>query len=202
MTTDPTTTLDDFEGQQVLAVGIEIPGAAGGLREALNVDPVQLHKGDVAYVLLKTTTGKIRFDPVKDTQGLRRVHILEVEEGMLVDGALVDEHLAGQRARIAEAKLAKEAAEKGGVIQFPTDEELLEAHEAGEHAAALVEGCVECQKEIDAEAAEVAADGSVAGEVTGDGSGEALPPVEDGADEVTQRRRRRGGAATGTDGDS
>lgn len=186
MTTDQTT-LDDFEGQKVLAAGIEIPGAAGGLREALGVDPVQLHKGDEVFVLLRCTTDKVRFDPVKDTAGLRRVHILAVEEGMLVDGELVEEHLAASRARIAEAKLAREAAEKGGVLQYPTDEELLAAHEAGEHAAGLVEGCVECQKEIDAEAAEK-------------GDAEAAATEEGAGDEVAKRRsRRRGSAAAGGD---
>lgn len=179
------TQLDDFEGQQVLAAGIEIPGAAGGLREALGVDPVQLHKGDEVFVLLRCTTDKVRFDPVKDTAGLRRVHILAVEEGMLVDGELVAEHLAASRARIAEAKLAKEAAEKGGVIQFPTDEELLEQHQAGAHASALVEGCVECQRELDAEATEKA-DAEADGEAEGK------------ADELA---KRRGSKATGTDGD-
>lgn len=141
-------TLDPFEGQDVLSVGIEIPGAAGGLREALKIDPVQLHKGDKAYVLLETTTDKIRFDPVKDSDGLKRVHILAVEQGMLVDESLVRDHLDRQRERV-------EAALRRGKGEFTLDEsQLEEAHADGEHADGLVDGCPSCDAERAAEAAE------------------------------------------------
>lgn len=73
------TELGEFEGKTVLSVGIEIPGAAGGLRDALAIDPIVKHKDDEALVLLRCKVEKLRHDPVKDTDGWRRVHILKVE---------------------------------------------------------------------------------------------------------------------------
>lgn len=146
--TEAPTQLDPFEGQPVLSVGIEIPGAAGGLREALKIDPVQLRHGEKAYVLLETTTDKIRFDPDKDEDGWKRVHVLAVEQGMLVDGDLVAEHLATQKARIAEAHAQAALEKRRAAGEFTLDEAALdEAHERGDHASGLVAGCPQCDHE-------------------------------------------------------
>lgn len=181
------TTLTPFEGRQVLSTGIEIPGAAGGLRDSLAVDPFEGHQGTKVFVLLETTVDKLRFDPVKDTDGWKRVHILAVELGLIVDAQDVEAMVAAQRVRIAEHAAAKEASEKGGRIVYPTDEELLEAHTNGDHADALIEGCVECQREVDLEAKEKAdaedlktelgkaTAAAAGGEVNGSGDGP--PPV-------------------------
>lgn len=153
--TDAPTQLDPFEGQPVLSVGIEIPGAAGGLREALKIDPVQLRHGEKAYVLLETTTDKIRFDPEKDEDGWKRVHVLAVDQGMLVDADLVAEHLAQQRERIAAMHAAAALEKRREAGEFTLDEAVLdEAHEKGEHAADLVAGCPQCDHEAALAAAE------------------------------------------------
>lgn len=163
MTTPPSTSLDPFEGQPVLSVGIEIPGAAGGLRESLKIDPVQLHHGEKVYVLLETTTDKIRFDPEKDEEGWKRVHVLAVEQGMLVDADLVAEHMAQQKARIAEAHAAAALEKRRAAGEFTLEEAALdEAHEKGEHASGLVAGCPDCDMEAAAEAAENAAEAPAA----------------------------------------
>jgi len=99
--------LGQFEGSDVLKVGIEIPSAAGGLREAMKFAPVVLHKGDEVYVLLKTNVTKIRFDPITDTEAVARVHILDAEEATFVDGKFAEKHLKEQRDRIR--KLREEA---------------------------------------------------------------------------------------------
>lgn len=102
--------LSDFEGLEVRAVGVEMPGAAGGLREAMKFDPVELHKGEEVYVVLKGVVNKIRLDPiVKDdlTGPQRRVHILIVSEAALIDPEYVEEHMAAQRAKIQAAKDAE-----------------------------------------------------------------------------------------------
>jgi hypothetical protein len=153
--TDAPTQLDPFEGQPVLSVGIEIPGAAGGLRDALKIDPVQLRHGEKAYVLLETTTDKIRFDPDKDEDGWKRVHVLAVEQGMLVDADLVADHLATQRARIAEAHAQAALEKRREAGEFTLDEAALdEAHDNGDHASGLVPGCPQCDHEAALEAAE------------------------------------------------
>lgn len=150
--------LGTFEGMQVLNAAVEIPNAAGGLREPMQLDPRLIHHGDEGYLILKYKARKVRFDPIKDTNALTRVTVLDVVEGMFTEEEVVAHHLAAQAERLAEAKAAQEAAEKGmEPMPFPTDEELLEAHKAGDHASGLQPGCVECDLEVataDAEASE------------------------------------------------
>lgn len=129
-----TTPLTPFEGRDVLRAAIEIPGAAGGLREAMKFEPLEMHTGQEMYVLLKTKVGKIRFDPIKDTEAFARVHVLNASEATFVEAAFAEEHLTEQRDRIrvlrekaagvaglddpvdgiAAAKRAAEAATNGG----------------------------------------------------------------------------------------
>lgn len=146
------TTLDPFEGQPVLSVGIEIPGAAGGLRESLKIDPLQLRHGERVFVVLETTVDKIRFDPVKDSDGWKRVHVLAAVQGMIVDASVVEAQLDENRRLIEAAKRAQT-----GEANLD-DYELELAHEKGEHAKELVAGCPKCDAEAAAVAAEAAAD--------------------------------------------
>lgn len=143
-------TLPAFEGSQVLGVGIEIPGAGGGLRESLTIEPVVFHKGDVVHVVLKCEVSKLRFDPVKDTDAVRRIHIMEVKDAAIVDAADVAEMLEAQAARIEEAR---------GIARLDFDgAELKAEHDDGEHAEGLVEGCPDCDLEAELEASEAVED--------------------------------------------
>lgn len=99
--------LSNFEGLEVSQSSIEIPGAAGGLRDALKVDPVEKHKGDVIHVVLECEVQKIRHDSIDkdDLAGPQeRVHILRVTNATLVDRELVAESLEAQAERIQQAK--------------------------------------------------------------------------------------------------
>lgn len=142
-------TLGSFEGTPVVGTGIEIPSAAGGLRDALKIDPQVLHKGQRVMVLLDCEVGKIRHDPVKDSDEWNRVHILATNGATIVDGDVFDEALAAQADRIARAKDAESGQQR-------TDDamELAAAHDKGEHADGLVEGCPQCDAEVDALASE------------------------------------------------
>lgn len=153
-----TSKLSDFEGLSVRQVGIEIPGAAGGLRDPLRIDPQEWHKGDRLYVVMELQVSKVRFDSIDkdDPAGdQRRVHITEVLGTAIVDRELVGEALAEQKRRV---ELAKEAA--AGVGRLPVDDEAEKAHDDGLHAAGLVPGCAKCEAEVAAmeqEAADAAA---------------------------------------------
>lgn len=99
--------LSAFEGLEVTQSSIEIPGAAGGFRDALKVDPIELHKGDVIHAVLECEVQKIRHDSLdkEDLTGPQeRVHILRVTGATLVDKALVGDALSAQADRIAAAK--------------------------------------------------------------------------------------------------
>lgn len=99
--------LQPFENKPVVKAAIEIPGAAGGLQEAMKFDPVELHQGEEVHVVLRCTVAKVRFEPIdkEEPSGAQsRVQILRAEEATLVDGDVVEEHLTIQRLRIQKAK--------------------------------------------------------------------------------------------------
>lgn len=138
--------LGKFEGQAVNAVGLEIRNSAGGLNESMKTDPVELHIGDEVTVTMRCKVTKIRHDPLKDADGLRRVHILDASDATIIDDELVAEAIDEQKRRIEEAN---------GVQRLPI--ELVAAHEAGEHAQDLIEECPKCLDELAAQEKEARA---------------------------------------------
>lgn len=128
--------LTKFEGRKVDAVGIEIRNAAGGLQDAMKVDPEEWHLEDEITVVIRCRVTKIRHDPLKDTDGLRRVHILTAEEATVIEDDLVADALDEQKRRIEEVL---------GVQRLPI--ELIAAHEEGGHAEESVDGCPLCDEE-------------------------------------------------------
>lgn len=142
------TDLGEFEGSPVLGTAIEIPNAGGGLRDALGIEPRVFHKGQRVMVLLECEMVKPSFPPVKDSQGVTRVHTLKAIGATIVDGDVFTEALSAQAEKI---RLANEAAQ--GIHGLPFDDALDDAHDAGEHTS-LVKGCAKCESEKAAAAAE------------------------------------------------
>lgn len=165
MTTTETSALHAFEGTDVVAASIEIPDAAGGLRDALAVDPVELHHGDEGIVALRWRVKKVRFDPAKGkgNEGkLARVHVFETLEAAFIDDDQLDKHIR------ADADRVKREVERLQGIQrlddaidddpdgMASDEqmsrdaehtaELLRAHVEGLHHSGNVVGCVGCEE--------------------------------------------------------
>ena len=96
-------TLAPFEGREVLSCGVEVPSVAGGLRESVDVDPIEIHHGDQGVLVLRWRCKKVRFDGVKDTEGLRRVAVLDVLAAAFADDEFEkagDEYLDTQAERI------------------------------------------------------------------------------------------------------
>jgi hypothetical protein len=99
--------LRPFEHRDVIASKIEIPGAAGGLRDAMQVEPVQLGHDEEVVLVMKCRVKKVRFDEVKDGEGtLVRVHVLEplANETAFIDEEFVRDHMAEYRDRIRRAR--------------------------------------------------------------------------------------------------
>lgn len=132
----PAKALGKFEGRKVDAVGLEIRNAAGGLNDAMKIDPVEMHIDEEVTVVMRCTVTKVRHDPLRDTDGLRRVHILTAGEATIVDDELVAGLLDAQKIRIEKAL---------GTQRLPI--ELVEAHLNGDHADGLVEDCPNCAEE-------------------------------------------------------
>lgn len=145
--------LTSFEESDVVAAAIEIPNAGGGFQEAMKFAPVELHHGQKVFVVLECEVRKVRFDPIKASDELTRVHVLTASAATMVDRDLVITHLDDQQERI---RLAREAAE--GIQRLPMDSEAYaspeDAHAAGEHASGLHPDCGECNAEAAAVEAE------------------------------------------------
>lgn len=141
--------LGEFDGKAVLSTSIAITNAGDGLSQALKIDPREMHLGEEVIVVSRCVVAKVRFDPIKDTDGVQRVHVLRAGTSTIMEGSVVEEALAATAAKIeTAARLAK------GEHKLPTEEALQEEHDAGGHRAAMVAGCPECDTEDEVHAAE------------------------------------------------
>lgn len=153
------TALSPFEDHEVVEAAIEIPNAAGGLQDAMEIDPQEFHHGERRTIVLDVVVKKVRFDPIKDTGNLRRVHVFSAESATFIDRAVVAGALDEQTLKIAQARSAAEEAAKAlkgeeamrknmGLLSA---EELADEHLRGDHASGLVNGCSDCDLEAEAE---------------------------------------------------
>lgn len=95
-------TLTPFDGKQVLNATVAIRNAGDGLSSAMQVEPVELHHGETIFIVIEAQVEKVRFDPIKDTQALQRVHMLKAGTAVMVDEDLVRAHLDAMALRIEE----------------------------------------------------------------------------------------------------
>jgi hypothetical protein len=144
------TDLGNFDGKDVLRTTIAVTNAGDGLSEALKVDPKLMHLDEKVYVVLECEVAKVRFEPIKDTDAVSRVHVLRAGNATLVDSDLVVEQLAEQAERIQRAKEAE-----AGISRLPYADELEAQHAGGGHADGRVAGCPPCDDEARAEADEI-----------------------------------------------
>lgn len=103
----------------MVAVGVEMPNAAGGLQEAMKFDPVEWHQGDEQFIVLRGAVRKIRHEPIDKELpdgDQRRVHILHVDEAFPIDASYVEDYVAEQRERIKKAR-----DEAKGTLSFDLD---------------------------------------------------------------------------------
>lgn len=117
------TNLSNFENLEVVASAIEIPGAAGGLRDAMAVEPQEFKHGERVMVVLECFVGKVRIEPIlaSDPHGKqRRVHIFNAETATIIDSAAVDTAIEAQKERIFKAR---EEAEGKSQFDFPPNPE-------------------------------------------------------------------------------
>lgn len=116
--------LTEWEGKQVVAAGIEIPGAAGGLQDAMAIDPAEFESGETVYVVLACVVRKVAFEPIKKgdyTGDQRRVHTFDTEGAVIVDKDLVAEAVNAQTAKIQAAREAEEGRLNFGIKADPEE---------------------------------------------------------------------------------
>lgn len=96
--------LTQYEGCDVVQSTIRVVGAGDGLSDALSIDEAEFHIGERVKVVLDCVVSKVTYDPIKDTDVLRRVHTLKTDIGTIVDGKLVNKVLESHRRKLDEAK--------------------------------------------------------------------------------------------------
>lgn len=144
--------LPDFEGLPTIAVSLEVRGIDGGFNDGMTVDPVILHKGDTVFLLVEGVVAGINHKPIEEANAWRRAHVVKVNAGTIVTREFAEAQLDAQRQAIEEAK---------GIARLPFGDDLQEAHDRGEHADGVVEGCPDCDLEAE-----------LAAQENGDGDGE------------------------------
>lgn len=136
--------LGKFEGKDVLGSGVKC-NLGGGLKEALTIDPVKLKIGERMYLVIEAEVTDVQHPKVKDTEGVRRNHVLKVVSAAVTDREAVEKLLDEQAQRIEEAK---------GIQRLQFTDDLQDAHDRGEHKDGLVENCPDCEREAELAASE------------------------------------------------
>jgi hypothetical protein len=106
----PTPALPDFEGLEVVGCRIEVRNVAGGLNDAMDVNPVMLHSGDEFDVTYRCKVGPIRHDPVdkNEPSGPQwRVHIASASRAVITDKARAEKDFAAQAELLAQREQIK-----------------------------------------------------------------------------------------------
>jgi hypothetical protein len=116
-----------FEGRDVFRTAIEIPSLAGGLREATDFEGGEWSVAEVIPVVVLARVKKVRFDRVRDTDGLRRVHVCEVAQG---DAALIDRQIAEEWIDNARDRIERLREKAQGIARLDDPERGLEADDA------------------------------------------------------------------------
>jgi hypothetical protein len=143
--------LGEHDGKAVLSTGIKVTNAGDGLSKALAIEPVQLHHGQKVVIVMETEVDQIAYKPVKDTDGVQRLHTLKAGTATIIDAAIVREALEAQAAKNATAaELAR------GERKLPTADALKAEHDIGDHAGGLIPGCPACDDEVRVKEAEAA----------------------------------------------
>lgn len=100
--------LTEFEGADVTGSRIVITKAGDGLSDALKVEPVELHKGEIVHFILRGRVRKIGFPPAHVEKGepsvdCVREHVIDTLDIVLVDEAQVGRALDENRERVKRA---------------------------------------------------------------------------------------------------
>lgn len=106
----PTPSLPDFEGLPVNGVRLEIRNIAGGLVDAMDVNPIVLHQGDEFDVTVRCKLRSIRHDPEdKDVpDGPQwRVQIASASRAVIVDPSIAEKDFAAQAELLAQREQIK-----------------------------------------------------------------------------------------------
>lgn len=102
--------LGEFEGRDVLQATLIITKTGDGLSTMMEIEPAAWHQGTKLHVVMEVDLTKIRFDQIKGTDAMKRVHIGEAGTIAIVDASVVADVMAQQQ---------KKNEEKAGTMRLP-----------------------------------------------------------------------------------
>lgn len=140
-------TLPDFEGMPVRQAGAEVPGLAGGLRDAMKIDPEAYHQGTKVFIITEAVAQKTRFDPIdsEDPGGdQRRVHVFKAAASMILAADDADDLRSMMETHREKVRQAKE--DEAGITRLfdKSADQLALEHANGDHNDDPAEGCPVC----------------------------------------------------------
>lgn len=101
---DTMTEFRPVDGMRILASGVSMPGASGGLNKALSVNGLQLDHGEEITLVISCRVKELRYPEIKDTDGFQRHHVLEVLEVAPIDPEAVAAAMDEQRVKLEQAQ--------------------------------------------------------------------------------------------------
>ena len=125
------TGLPRFEGRQVAASRITIPGIGGGLNDALDVEPIALKHGQEGLAIIAWRVRDVDHVPLKKGEPaiLARHHVLEATQVTLVGDEQVGDVAAILAANVERVKRAKDSMSGQGSLEDEVPDDQLTADE-------------------------------------------------------------------------
>lgn len=76
--------LTPYEDRDVLQTTIRLTNAGDGLSQGLAIEPAEYHVGDVISLVIEASISRVAYEPIPDTDVLRRVHTAKTIIGTVV----------------------------------------------------------------------------------------------------------------------
>jgi len=116
-----------FEGEKVIGSTVSLRNAGDGLSDAMQVEPVIMHKGDTGYIVVAYEVAEIAFPPPKGKRKgvVNRKHVLTATHSALVTEEYAAEAIAKSRAHIAAMRNSGEQMlDENSQVKAPAEEDI------------------------------------------------------------------------------
>lgn len=112
--------LKKFEGHDVIGAAIKVTRAGDGLSEALSLAPESFKPGDRIALIIEGEIVDITYKGVKDSDALKRVHVLKTERAVRINADVAGEYFTEEADRLRALR-----EEADGVVQLPMGDDPL-----------------------------------------------------------------------------
>lgn len=96
--------LTPYEDRDVTSSSIRLTNAGDGLSQGMSIAPAEYHVGDIVHVVIEAQVTRVAYEPVRDTDVLRRVHTLRAGVGTIVTEQAVSAIIAKAKRDLERAR--------------------------------------------------------------------------------------------------